>query len=150
MRRPMIPWSDKLPRSLEGFSREMENLMERFFGGEGGGWGAEHFTPSANLAEADDCYEVTFDLPGMTPEDVNVELQEGSLIVSGERKEEKEEGDKTFHRIERSYGSFRRAITLPGAVNTEQVNAEFQDGVLKVTLPKTEAQKPKQIHVKGN
>ena len=149
MRRPMIPWSDKLPRSLEGFSREMENLMERFFGGEGGGWGVEHFTPSANLAEADDRYEVTFDLPGMTPEDVNVELQEGSLIVSGERKEEKEEGDKTFHRIERSYGSFRRAITLPGAVNTEQVNAEFQDGVLKVTLPKTESQKPKQIQVKG-
>lgn len=148
MRRSMIPWSEKLPRSLEGFSREMENLFERFFGGEGGVL-SQAPQPSMNLAETDDAYEVTMELPGLKPDDVRVEYQSEGLVVSGERKEEQQQEGKTFLRVERPYGSFRRVISLPGAVNEETIDAEFQDGILRIRLPKTEQQKARQIRIRG-
>ena len=148
MRRSMIPWSERLPRSLEGFSREMENLFEKFFGGEGSAV-SQAPPPSMNLAETEEAYEVTLDLPGLKPEEVKVELQSGGLVVSGERKEEAQQEGKTFLRVERRYGSFRRAISLPGAVDEDRIDAEFRDGVLSITLPKTEQQRAKQIQVRG-
>jgi HSP20 family protein len=144
----MIPWSERVPRSLEGVSREMENLIERFFGGEGGLL-SQASQPSMNLAETEDSYEATFDLPGLKPEDVRVELREGNLVVSGERRSEHEQSGKKFHRVERSYGSFRRSIALPGAVDEERIDAEYHDGVLRISLPKSEQQKARQIHVRG-
>lgn len=147
MRRPMIPWSERLPRSLEGFSREMENAFERFFGGEGGLLAPGQ--PPMNLAETETHFEITFDLPGLRPEEVCVEFKEGQLIVSGERKGEHETAGKKFHRIERSYGTFRRSITLPGDVDEEKIDAEFHDGVLRVLLPKSLEQRGRQIHVRG-
>ena len=148
MRRPMVPWSERLPRSFEGFSREMENLFDRFFGSEGGLL-SQVSQPSINLAETEENYEVTLDLPGLRPEEVQVEFQDGHLVVSGERKSEHEESGKKFHRVERSYGTFRRSISLPGSVDENRIDAEFRDGVLRVTLPKSAQQRGRQIHVRG-
>lgn len=148
MRRSMTSWSERLPRSLEGVSREMENVFERFFGGEGGLL-SQLRQPPMNLAETESNYEVTVDLPGLKADDVRVEFREGQLIISGERKSEPETAGKKFHRVERSYGSFRRTITLPGDVDEDRIDAEFHDGVLLVTLPKSIEQKGRQIHVRG-
>ena len=123
--------------------------MQRFFGEDEEPWEFPLFTPHVNLAETNENYEVTAELPGLKPEEVNVELREGSLWISGEKKEEKEEKGKTFHKIERRSGEFRRVIPLAAPVNDSEVKATFEHGVLKITVPKTEQAKPKKIEVKG-
>ncbi len=84
----------------------------------------------------------------MKPEDLNVEYRDGTLVIAGRKAEEKEEKGKTFHRVERYAGEFRRAIALPQAVDQEHVEAHYADGVLRVTVPKAEAAKPRQIAIK--
>jgi HSP20 family protein len=151
MARSLIPWRETLP-AFSRFEEEMENMMEEFFGRReplGRMWGGEKFVPTANVTETENELEVTIDLPGLKPEEVNLELREGALWITGERKEEKEEKEKTFHRMERRYGAFRRIIPLPFAVNEEKIEAEFRHGVLAVKLPKTEEAKPKHIEVKA-
>jgi HSP20 family protein len=131
--------------------REMEELMGRMFPEEGFFAVPERdwFTPRANIAETEKAYEVTMDLPGIEPKEVNVEVREGSLWVSGAKKEEKEEKGKTFHRIERHYGTFRRVIPLELPVNREKVEASYHEGVLHITVPKLPEAQPKRIEVKG-
>jgi len=107
------------------------------------------FLPEADVRETDKSIDVAIDLPGMKPEDVKVELHDRVLTISGERKEEKEEKGKTFHRVERRSGSFRRSFTLPMEVDEAKVDAKFEHGVLNITLPKTEKAAPKKIEVKG-
>jgi HSP20 family protein len=151
MTRSLVPWRKErlLPRPFERMFEEMENMMERFWdGGNGYPPALQTYYPMANLAETDSQFEVTLDLPGMKPDEIKVELQQGNLQISGERTEEKEEKGKTYHRIERSHGEFRRTIPLPAAVDEGKIDAKFCDGVLKVTLPKSEKVKPKQIAVK--
>jgi HSP20 family protein len=100
------------------------------------------------VAETDAALEVTVELPGMKPDDFKVEVHNGNLWITGEKKEEKEEKGKTFHRYERHFGAFRRIVPLPTTVKAEKVDAIYRDGVLKVALPKTEEVKPKAIPVK--
>lgn len=139
----MVPSLERSPlRPLIRFEREMENLMERL-----GGW--EGFEPKVNVAETEKEFEITAELPGLKPEEVTVEIRNGDLWISGERKEEKEEKGKTWHRVERRYGEFRRTIPLPEAVAKEKVEATFSEGVLKVIVPKTEEAKPRHIEVKA-
>ncbi|HQU42668.1 MAG TPA: Hsp20/alpha crystallin family protein [Pirellulales bacterium] len=126
----------------------MENLMDRFFAPDEGRW-LVGFVPAANLAETETGYEVALELPGMKPEEFKVELKNGELWVSGEKKEEKEEKGKTFHRIERTYGEFRRVIPIPGKVAAEKIAAEYKEGVLRISVPKTEEQKPRRVEVKS-
>jgi len=149
MLRSMIPWRERVPATFSRFENEMEDLLERFFGNGVEDWGPTRFTPSLNVSETDTSYDVAVELPGLKPEDVSVELKEGNLYVSGEKKEETEEKDKTFHRIERRHGEFRRMIQLPGSVAEDKVAAKFENGVLKVSVPKTEEVKPKRIPVKA-
>jgi HSP20 family protein len=85
----------------------------------------------------------------MKPEEINVEVQNGQLWISGEKKEEKEEKGKTYHRVERRYGSFRRMLPIPASVDPEKVEASFREGVLKITLAKTEEAKAKHVEVKS-
>ena len=101
-----------------------------------------------DITEDDKEYLVKADLPEVKKEDVKVTVENGVLIITGERKFEKEEKDKRYHRLERSYGNFLRSFTLPGAADGSKVSAEFKDGVLKVRLPKTEKAKPKAVEVK--
>lgn len=149
MFRSMIPWRERFPSTFPRFENEMEDLLERFFGNAGDDWRLTRFTPSLNVAETDGGYEVSLELPGMKPEEVQVELKDGNLWVTGKKEEEKEEEGKSFHRIERRHGEFRRVVQLPGAVDDETVVAEFEDGVLKVAVPKREEVKPKRIPVKS-
>lgn len=155
MFRSLTPWREgSLMPSQEGFSRslgrfeeEMEELMQRLFGGEGLAKG--RFLPMADLVEGEQAYTLSVDLPGMAAEDVHVEVKDGELWITGERKEEKEEKGKTFHRTERRYGHFQRVFPLPKTVNEEQIEANFEQGVLKITVPKTEEAKPRHIEVKS-
>ncbi|HWB12153.1 MAG TPA: Hsp20/alpha crystallin family protein [Pirellulales bacterium] len=150
MLRSLVPLRERrLARPVERIVEEMQDMMERFWEeGEGPLARLETYYPKVNLAETDGNLEVSVDLPGMKPEDIKVEMRNGNLVVSGERKEEKEEKGKTYHRIERSYGSFCRTVPLPAKVEEGKIDAKFANGVLSVTLPKSEQTKPKQIAVK--
>ncbi len=106
--------------------------------------------PNINLVETDEMFEVTAELPGMTVDEVNVEFQNGVLWITGEKKEEKEEKGKMFHRIERAYGKFNRRIDFPGLVKEKDIVADFENGVLRIVVPKSEELKPKHIKVKAH
>jgi len=144
----LSPWDMRFPRWFEDFRREMDELFQNFFGSEQGGEVAV-FAPRTNVAETDQAYEITVDLPGMKPEEFNVELKDGQLWITGERKHEAEEKGKTYHRIERAYGQFRRVIPLDPNVDPDKVTAEYKDGVLRIEVPKSEAAQPKKITVKS-
>ena len=108
----------------------------------------EGWTPALDIYEDKDKYVVKAELPGLKKEDIDVSLEGNTLTISGERKqeEEKEEGDT--YRSERYFGRFQRTVTLPAAVDASKIQATYKDGVLTVTVPKTEEAKPKQIEVK--
>jgi HSP20 family protein len=101
------------------------------------------------LSESDNAFEIRVDIPGMEAKDIDVQVHGNTVTLSGQRKEEKEEKGKTFHRIERRSGSFSRTLTLPCAVNEDEVAADYTQGVLNVKLPKCEEAQSKRIAVKG-
>ncbi|MFO0870634.1 MAG: Hsp20/alpha crystallin family protein [Pirellulales bacterium] len=146
MFRSLTPWTRRLPRFTE-MERELPSLFERMFGMEEWPLWGEGFAPRTNVSETPEALEVTVELPGMKPEEVHVELRNHELWVTGEKKEEKEEKGKTFLRVERRYGEFKRVIPLPENVNAEKVAAEFREGVLKIAIPKTAETKPKEVQV---
>ena len=148
MARTLTPWTGRIPGLFE-FENQWPKWMTEMVGPEMGLFGRDgKFLPEANIAETDKAVEVTIELPGMKPKDVTVELREGVLWVIGEKQEEKEDKGKTFHRIERRAGTFRRGFTLPAAVEEGNVDAKFEGGVLHITLPKAEKVAPKRIEVK--
>jgi HSP20 family protein len=101
------------------------------------------------LSETPESVQVRMDLPGIKPDDVNIEIAGNTLRITGERKEEKDEKNKTYHRVERRFGSFSRSVSLPCSVKEAAVNAEHANGVLTVTLPKSEEAKSHKIKVKA-
>jgi HSP20 family protein len=106
------------------------------------------WVPSVDVAEDDEHYLIKVEIPEVKREDVKVDVEDGVLSIHGERRQEKEEKGRKYHRIERSYGSFMRSFTLPENVDSTRIAAEFQDGMLHVSLPKTEKAKPKAIEIK--
>ena len=145
-RRSLLPSVWREPR--RGMLEEMENLIGRLWDEGDDGWAGGRTVPSIDIAETDAAVEAKLDLPGVSPKENDIQLNANVLTVSGERKEEKEEKGKTFHRLERRTGSFSRSISLPCPVAEDEVAAEYHDGVLTVTLPKTEDAKPRKIKVK--
>jgi HSP20 family protein len=113
--------------------------------------GGFDFTPRVDTAETDAAYEVTAELPGCDEKDIKLSLDGSMLSISGEKKAEREEKKKDYVMTERSYGSFKRAFTLPDNVDAEKIAAKFEKGVLKVTLPKKAptASKQREIPIKG-
>lgn len=111
--------------------------------------GGELSLPSMDLSETDSEFQVRVDVPGFKPEQIEIEVVNNRLRIKGEYKEEKEEKDRTFHRVERQTGSFSRVVALPAPVLEDKVSAECQDGILTVTLPKTEKIKAQKIKVKS-
>lgn len=103
--------------------------------------------PSVDISETDAAYLIKGEIPGVSKDDVKVTIQDGMLTIQGERKQEKEEKNKKFHRVECSYGSFVRSFRVPDDADESAVKAEFKDGMLNVTLPKSEKAKPKSINV---
>ncbi len=148
--RSLLPTTDRFSRMMNRMEGEMEDLMERFSGGDGG-WltTTPSFLPTIDLVETKNQFQVTVDLPGLKPEEVKVELKNGELWISGKREEEKEEKGKTYHRIERRHGEFRRVLLLPSTISEEKIDAKFENGVLKITVPKSEEVKTKHIEVKA-
>lgn len=146
----LIPFSAR-PGTFEDFRQEMDQLFDRFLHGEGGSETTQAitWTPRLNLSESEDSYEVSVDLPGMKPDDVDVELRHGDLWITGQRQGESEEKGRTWHRVERFYGQFRRAVRLGDDVNPEGVAAEFKDGVLHITVPKSAEAQTRRIEIKG-
>ncbi len=106
------------------------------------------WAPSVDIIEDDKEYLIKADLPEIKKEDVKISVEDGVLAISGERKYEKEEKGKKYHRVERSYGSFERSFSVPSDTEAEKVSAQFQDGVLLVHLPKGEHAKPKRLQIK--
>lgn len=108
--------------------------------------------PKMDIAETEKAFEVTAELPGIDEKDVDISVSDGVLTIKGEKKAEKEEKDKNYHRIERSYGSFQRSLALPPTVNEDAIEASFKNGVLKIVLPKTAkaVEKAKKIQVKSS
>ena len=129
-------------RDLSSIEDEFDRLMGRAYS-------RSAWVPALDVRETEDLFEVTVDLPGMAPEDVSVTFEAGVLTVSGTRQFSREETKETFHRIERSYGTFARQIKLPRTADTEKIEASFDKGVLSVTVPKAEVAKPRTIEVKA-
>lgn len=106
------------------------------------------WAPSVDISENGGEYFIKAELPEVNKDDVKITLEDGVLTIQGERRQEKEEKGRKYHRIERSYGTFVRSFTLPDSVDEGKVSAEFKDGILNLRLPKTEKAKPKAIEVK--
>ncbi|MFG0333803.1 MAG: Hsp20/alpha crystallin family protein [Maioricimonas sp. JB049] len=145
-----------LKRWLEGnpiasLRREMDDLLENFFGQGEALPASLSSVPRLDVSETDDAIEVVTDLPGFEPGDIQLEVGENSLTISGERSEvtRTEVKERKYHRIERRSGSFSRSVWLPCAVQEDRIEAELKNGVLTVTLPKAEEARRHKIEVKG-
>jgi HSP20 family protein len=143
----LIRWNPL--REFEAMQNRMSNLLARPLlpSGIDEPIGMGEWTPLVDVEESDKEYTIKAELPEVKKEDVKVEIQNGSLRISGERKLEKEEAGKRFHRVERSYGSFERSFSLPEGTKKGDLKAEFKDGLLKVHLPKIEEEKTKTLEI---
>jgi HSP20 family protein len=128
----------------EPFTREIDRVFDAFFGQTDQG---RRWVPPMDLVEVEDHFVLKADLPGLAEGDVNIEIQDGTLTISGERKAEHEQREKGWYRIERSFGSFNRSLTLPDGVDADRIDASFANGVLEVRIPKPEERKPRRISI---
>src|ERR687890_551968 len=131
----------------EPFSREIDRMFDAFFGQneqQGRRW-----VPPMDLVEAEDHFVLKADLPGLSEGDVSIEVQDGTLTISGERDAEHEAHERGWYRIERSFGSFSRSLTLPDGVDADGIQARFDRGVLEVRIPKPEERKPRRVEIKA-
>jgi len=129
-----------------------EDFFGRFF--EDFGWPSlrteeKAFVPAFDVSETDSALIVKVEVPGIEQKDMDISLSNGLLTIKGEKKLEKKEENEHFHSVERSYGAFSRTFRLPVEIDTEKVDAGYKDGVLTVTLPKTETAQPRKIEVKS-
>ena len=143
----LSPW--KPFGELSPFRKEMDRLWNRFLGETPfARTFNEMWSPSVDISETKDDFVVKAELPGLEAKDVNVSISGDVLTIKGEKKAEEEEKDEHYHRVERYSGSFQRVFQLPSGVKADKVEASFDKGVLKVTLPKVEEAKKKEIEVK--
>lgn len=142
----LTPWFRRGPFSA---FRDMEDTLERLWRYEGDVWGSQMIAPPLDMSETEDMISLRIDLPGVASNEIDVQVSGNQVTVSGERKEEKEENGKTFHRVERSCGRFSRSIILPCEVQDDKVEARYQDGVLRINLPKTAEATARRIEVKN-
>jgi HSP20 family protein len=152
----LIPWREKRREGgglapLGGFRTEMDRLFDAFFGDAlpewSERWPSLELQPPLDVEETDKQVLVRAEIPGVKPEDFELAIHDNRLVISGEKKESHERKEKGYVYQERRYGSFRREVTLPSAVNAENVKAEYKDGVLHVTLEKSQEALPRKITV---
>ena len=143
--RELAPFKD-----FDRMRREMDRLWDSFF--EGGlrrrTEEAVEWLPSLDIAETKNEIVVKAEVPGMDPKDIDISLSGGVLTIKGEKKQEKEEKETDYHLIERSYGSFTRLVQLPKEVQSDKISASYKSGILKITLPKSEEAKKKEVKIK--
>lgn len=148
----LMPHRRRFGKDVVSFRDEMDHLFNRFFDmdfpvsrrlfGDG------EWAPRVDVIEGKGKITVKSEIPGCEAKDIDVKLDGRMLIISGEKKQEREEKDENFHRVERTYGSFRRMVELPGEVNPEEINATYKKGVLKLVLKKTRETEAKKIEIK--
>ena len=138
-------------RELNSLQSEMNRLFNTVFDQPSGASGnvLRRWVPAMDLVESGDHFVLRADLPGMSEDDVNIEFEDGTLTVSGERKSEHTEEKEGFHRVERSFGAFSRSLTLPQGIDADAVTASFDRGVLEIRVPKPEQRKPRRIEIGG-
>jgi HSP20 family protein len=134
---------------MSNLKQEMDRMLERVFEGK---WdelpAVGDWAPSMDISETKDSLVAKVEAPGMDQKDIQISLQENLLTIKGEKKQEREEKDERYHRVERSYGSFTRSVRLPVGVDASKVTATFKNGLLTVTMPKTPAAKGTTIPIK--
>ena len=144
----LVPWKP-FGKEFGALRREMDDLWNRFIGETSpakrvsGAW-----CPSVDLSETKDGFILKAELPGLDAKDIDVSLSGNILTIKGERKKEEEKKDEHHHYVERSYGSFQRSFQLPVEVNGDKIEATFDKGILKVTLPKVQEARKKEIEIK--
>ena len=136
-------------REVDSLQSEVNRVFDAFFGGSGSASRARRWVPPMDLVETDDHLVLRADLPGMKREDVEIEIKDGALTVSGERKAEHEENAEGYYRVERAYGRFSRSLTLLDGISPDAVAASFADGVLEVRIPKPAERKPHRVEING-
>jgi len=135
-------------KELERIRKEMDNIWDTLFEKRPvRADGVSEWMPSLDLSETKNSYIVNAEIPGIDPKDVEISLVDNVLTIKGEKKQEKQEENENYHLIERSYGSFTRSFRLPVQVQSDKVKATYKNGVLKITLPKTEEAKKKEIKI---
>jgi HSP20 family protein len=136
-------------RELEQLQSQLGSIFSRRpLRADGENLAIAEWAPLVDIAEDEKEFTITAELPDVKREDVKITAEDGMLRITGERKFEKEEKNKKFHRIERSFGSFERSFTLPEGIKKDAIAAEYKDGVLKVRVPKAEVAKPKSVDIK--
>jgi HSP20 family protein len=144
----LIRWEPA--REISSLQQEMNRLFGSFFDNPGGEAPAgRRWIPAMDLVEQNGQYVLRADLPGLDEQDVNIELDDRVLTISGERHSEQEQRREGYHRVERASGSFSRSLTLPEGVDPEKIEASFDKGVLEVRIPKPAERKPHRVQVKG-
>ncbi len=138
--------------TFERMRREMDRFWDSFLEGRLRGRPEEEgeWYPTLDVAETKNEVIVKAEVPGMDPKDIDISLSDGMLIIKGEKKQEREEKEADYHLVERSYGAFTRSVQLPKEVQSDKISAAYKDGILKITLPKTEEAKKKEIKIKVN
>jgi len=135
-------------KDLLNVQAEMNKLFDEFFGRTPARFEGEGmWAPGVDISETKDVIIVVAEVPGMKKEDIKVTVQDNILTLKGEKKQEKEEKETNYHRIERGYGSFVRSLELPTTVQVDKIKAYYKDGVLHITLPKAEEVKPKELSI---
>jgi len=146
-------WRRDRKNEVTSLQHEMNRLFDDFFGRPLGlvrglwGDGEDGFLPPVDIKETDDKVIVEAELPGMEPKDLEIKIEGDTLVLGGERKNQREEKTKGFHRVERSFGRFERQLELPSGADPEKVVATYKDGVLKIEIAKKEEAKRKTIRV---
>ena len=133
-------------RELNALQGEMNRLFNTFFE-EGGNGERRRWAPAVDLVERDDSLVLKADLPGLSEDDVHIEVRDNVLTIAGERKAEHESKDSGYYRVERSFGHFSRSLQLPDGVDAGRIAATFDKGVLEVTIPKPEQRQPRRIEI---
>jgi HSP20 family protein len=138
-------------RELNSLQHEMNRLFGNFFDQSNGaaassGQGRQ-WIPAMDLVETKDAYVLRADLPGLSSDDVKIELEDSVLTISGERKTQQEQRTDGYYRFERASGSFARSLTLPQGIDAERIEARFADGVLEITIPLPEQRKPRRVSI---
>jgi HSP20 family protein len=144
MKDRIMLWGDALP-DVRFFEDRIDRVFERALGRDR----QTPWMPAMDVYETDEKLVVTLELPGLSASDVDVQVEDSTLTINGKREFSNEVNEEHYHRIERRYGQFSRAVTLPPQVDAGRVDARFEDGVLTVEVPKTEKAKPKKIEVRA-
>lgn len=127
-------------------SKRFSDIMDEFFN-DALNTRRDNFVPSIDISETEDQFLISAELPGMTKEDITISLENGRLSISGERNIESEENGKKYHRVETSYGSFERSFQLPDNVDEESISASYENGLLDISIQKSEQEVKKQIEI---